>query len=152
VLSQPGRRWLIVFEGVNDIGTAAATPAAQQQVAQDLITAYEQIITQAHASGVRVYGATITPFGGNSLYDDPQGLRQQTREQVNRWIRTSGWFDAVLDFDRVVRDPANPGQILPAYDSGDHLHLNPQGYRALAASVPLRLFTNAADSFLSASP
>jgi lysophospholipase L1-like esterase len=152
VLAQPGRRWLIVFEGVNDIGTAAATPAAQQQVAQELITSYEQIITQAHAAGLRVYGATITPFGGNSLYDDPQGLRQQTRVQVNQWIRTSGWFDAVLDFDRVVGDPANPGQILPAYDSGDHLHLNPQGYKALAASIPLRRFTNAPNSSRRASP
>jgi lysophospholipase L1-like esterase len=146
VLSQPGARWLIVFEGVNDIGTADATPSAQQRVAAQLISAYEQIITQARADGLRVYGATITPFGGNTMYDDPQGLRQQTRARINQWIRTSGWFDAVLDFDRAVRDPANPGKILPAYDSGDHLHLNPEGYSALAASIPLQLFINAPGS------
>jgi lysophospholipase L1-like esterase len=141
VLAQSGVKWLIVWEGVNDIGTADATPAAQKQVADQLIAAYQQIITRAHAMGIKVYGATITPFGGNNLYDDPAGLRNDiTRQTVNDWIRTSHQFDAVLDFDQVVRDPANPGQILPAYDSGDHLHLNPAGYQAIASSVPLGLF------------
>ncbi len=139
VLAQSGVKWLIVFEGVNDIGTADATDAAQKQVAADLIAAYQQIITRAHAVGIRVYGATITPFGGNSLYDDAQGLREATRETVNQWIRTSHAFDAVLDFDRAVRDPADPRQILPSFDSGDHLHLNPAGYRALADAVPAGL-------------
>jgi lysophospholipase L1-like esterase len=136
VIAQEGVKWLIVFEGVNDIGTADATQAAQAQVASDLISAYQQIITRAHAMGIRVYGATITPFGGNTMYDDPAGLRSQTRQTVNHWIRTSGAFDAVLDFDKVARDPANPNQILPAFDSGDHLHLNPAGYQALADSIP----------------
>jgi lysophospholipase L1-like esterase len=140
VLAQSGVRWLIVFEGVNDIGDADATPAAQQQVAADLIAAYQQIITRAHALGIRVYGATITPFGGNTMYDDPQGLREAARQTVNTWIRTSHQFDAVLDFDAAVRDPANPRQILPAFDSGDHLHLNPAGYQALADAVPPSLF------------
>jgi lysophospholipase L1-like esterase len=140
VLAQSGVKWLIVYEGVNDIGTADATEAAQKQVAADLIMAYQQIITRAHALGIRVYGATITPFGGNTSYDDPQGLREQARQTVNEWIRTSHAFDAVLDFDAVVRDPANPRQILPAYDSGDYLHLDPAGYQALAASIPTSLF------------
>jgi lysophospholipase L1-like esterase len=141
VLAQSGVKWLIVFEGVNDIGTASATDAGQKQVAADLIAAYQQIITRAHALGIRVYGATITPFGGNAMYDDPQGLRETTRQTVNDWIRTGHQFDAVLDFDRAVRDPANPRQILPSFDNGDHLHLNPAGYHAIADAVPARLFS-----------
>jgi lysophospholipase L1-like esterase len=140
VLAQSGARWLIVFEGVNDIGTADATQAAQKQVASDLIAAYEQIITRAHALGIRVYGATITPFGGNTAYDDPQGTREAARQTVNEWIRTSRQFDAVLDFDQAIRDPANARQINPAFDVGDHLHLNPTGYKAVANAVPVGLF------------
>lgn len=140
VLARSGASWLLVFEGINDIGTADATPAAQQQVGDDLIAAYDQIITRAHAAGLRVYGATITPFGGNNLYDEPTGLREATRQTVNRWIRTGGEFDAVVDFDAVARDPGNPRQLRPAYDTGDHLHLTPTGYRALADAVPTDLF------------
>ncbi len=140
VLAQSGVRWLIIFEGVNDIGTADATDAAQKQVADNLIAAYQQTITRAHALGIWVYGATITPFGGNTGYDDPQGLRVATQQTVNQWIRTSHRFDAVLDFDHAVRDPANPRQILPSFDSGDHLHLNPEGYGAIADAVPASLF------------
>src|SRR5262249_42627656 len=140
VLAQSGVRWLLVFEGVNDIGTAGANQAAQQQVAADLIAAYQQIIARTHAQGIRVYGATITPFGGFASYDDPAGLREGARQTVNQWIRTSHQFDAVVDFDRTARDPANPRQLLPAFDTGDHLHLNPTGYRALGGAVPARLF------------
>jgi lysophospholipase L1-like esterase len=140
VLAQSGIHWLIVFEGVNDIGTADATEAAQQQDAADLIAAYDQIIERAHAVGIRVYGATITPFGGNTGYDDPAGLREAARQQVNTWIRTSHRFDAVIDFDKEARDPQDPRQLLPAYDVGDHLHLNPLGYQALADAVPAALF------------
>jgi lysophospholipase L1-like esterase len=143
VLAQSGIAWLIVFEGVNDIGTADATEAAQKQVAADLIAAYDQIVTRVHAKGIRVYGATITPFGGNTGYDDPQGLREAARQTVNDWIRTSHRFDAVIDFDRVARDPQNPRQLLPAFDVGDHLHLNPAGYQALADAVPSGLFRHA---------
>jgi lysophospholipase L1-like esterase len=141
VLAQSGVKWLLVFEGVNDIGTAPATDAAQKQLADELIAAYQQIITRAHAAGIRVYGATITPFGGSD-YDDPQGLREAARQAVNTWIRTSRRFDAVLDFDEAVRDPANPRQLLPAYDVGDHLHMNPTGYKTLAEAIPTGLFTN----------
>jgi len=140
VLAQSGVKWLIVWEGVNDIGTAPATDADQKQVAADLIAAYQQIITRAHAAGILVYGATITPFGGNTGYDDPAGFREEARQIVNTWIRTSHQFDAVLDFDAAVRDPANPRQINPVYDVGDHLHLTPAGYGAIAAAVPVNLF------------
>lgn len=139
VLAQSGVDRLIVFEGVNDIGTADATPEAAAQVTADLIGAYEQIVTRAHAQGIRVYGATLTPLGGNE-YDDPAGVRESARQAVNRWIRTSGRFDAVIDFDRAVRDPHEPRRLLPAYDTGDHLHLNPAGYKVLADSVPVGLF------------
>jgi lysophospholipase L1-like esterase len=138
VLALGGVASLIVFEGVNDIGTAAATPEAQQRVGDDLRAAYDQIVTRAHARDIQVYGATITPFGGNEGYDDPGGLREQTRTGVNEWIRRSGRFDAFVDFDAVVRDPAAPRRLLPAYDTGDHLHFNPIGYRALAEAVPQR--------------
>ncbi|WP_105969589.1 SGNH/GDSL hydrolase family protein [Streptomyces geranii] len=140
VLAKSGVSWLIVFEGVNDIGTAEATPAAQQRVTDDLIAAYRQIAVRAHAKGIRVYGATLTPFGGSTPYDDAGGLRETTRRAVNDWIRTGGAFDAVLDFDRAVRDPAEPRRLRADLHDGDWLHLNPEGYRILAATVPAHLF------------
>lgn len=140
VLAQSGVRGLIVLEGVNDIGTAEATEAAQKKVAADLIAAYEQIIVRAHAQGIRVYGATLLPFGGNAGYDDAGGYREAARQTVNEWIRTSCRFDGVADFDLVTRDPQNPRQLLPAVDDGDHLHLNPAGYKVLADAVPTRPF------------
>nr|WP_225859395.1 SGNH/GDSL hydrolase family protein [Streptomyces albicerus] len=140
ILSRSGVSWLVVFEGVNDIGTAEAAPAAQRSITAELIAAYEQIVVRAHAQGIRVYGATLTPFGGNTMYDDPAGHREASRQAVNSWIRTSGRFDAVIDFDRAVRDPADPRRLRPALHDGDWLHLNPEGYRSLAAAVPLRLF------------
>jgi lysophospholipase L1-like esterase len=140
VLAQSGVKWQILLEGVNDIGTAEATEAAQKKVAADLIAAYDQIVIRAHAQGIRVYGATLTPFGANVAYDDAQGYREAARQTVNQWIRASRRFDDVIDFDRATRDPANPRQLLPAYDVGDHLHMNPTGYKALGDAVPARLF------------
>ncbi|WP_181794976.1 SGNH/GDSL hydrolase family protein [Streptomyces sp. WELS2] len=139
VLARSGVDRLIVFEGVNDIGTAGTSPADARRIAAELIGAYRQIVTRAHAQGIRVYGATLTPFGGHG-YDDPAGTHESARQQVNQWIRTGGGFDAVIDFDRTVRDPDAPGRLLPAYDTGDHLHLNPAGYQALADAVPVTLF------------
>nr|WP_240957157.1 SGNH/GDSL hydrolase family protein [Streptomyces chilikensis] len=139
VLVRSGARWALVFEGVNDLGTAEATAPAQKAVADDLIAAYRQIVARAHAEGIAVHGATLTPFGGNEMYDDPDGHREAARKRVNDWIRHSGVFDAVVDFDRAVRDPRDPAALLPAYDTGDHLHLNPAGYGALADAVPARL-------------
>lgn len=140
VLAISGVRWLVVFAGTNDIGTAGASAAAQRQVADDLIAAYHQIVLRARAHRIRVYGATLLPFGGHDGYDDPGGHREAARQSVNRWIRTSGRFDAVIDFDRAVRDPAEPRRLSPRYDVDDHLHLNPAGYQALADAVPVTLF------------
>jgi lysophospholipase L1-like esterase len=140
VLAVSGARWLVVFEGVNDIGSADATAIASKQAAADLIFGYEQIIARAQAVGIGTYGATLTPFGGNEAYDDPDGHREAARQAVNEWIRGSHRFDGVIDFDRAVRDPGDPRRLRPAADTGDHLHLNPAGYRALADAVPADYF------------
>jgi lysophospholipase L1-like esterase len=133
VLDQPGVRWVIVFEGVNDIGTSKTS------VADALIAADRELIARAHARHVRVYGATISPFAG-SFYDSP--AHEADRQAVNRWIRTGGAFDAVLDFAAAARDPGNHARLLPVFDHGDHLHLSPAGYARLAAEIPLRLFAS----------
>jgi lysophospholipase L1-like esterase len=137
VLEIGGARWLIVLEGVNDIGGARDSGAAAL-VATDLIAAYRYMIERAHARGLKVYGGTITPFGG-SFYDGPG--REAARQAVNHWIRTGGAFDAVIDFDAAVRDPADPRRLLPANDTGDHLHPDEEGYRRMADAIPLELFT-----------
>ncbi len=137
-LEPAGVRWVIVLEGVNDIGGAGA-PGAAIVVARDLIPAYRQFIARAHARGLKVYGATILPFGG-SFYDSDE--REEARMSVNRWIRTSGAFDAVIDFDAVMRDPAHPRHLQPLFDTGDHLHPNEAGYRAMANAIALGLFAN----------
>ncbi|MCU7730196.1 SGNH/GDSL hydrolase family protein [Actinoplanes sp. KI2] len=141
VLATSGVDRMMIFEGVNDIGTAAATDAAQKQVTDDLLFAFEQVVLRAHARDITAYGATITPFGGNTGYDDPDGLRERSRQAVNAVIRRGRLFDEFADFDVAARDPANPRQLNPAYDVGDHLHMNPSGYGALAAAVPLRWLT-----------
>jgi len=138
VLATSGVDRMMIFEGVNDIGTAAATETAQKQVTADLLFAFEQVVLRAHARDITAYGATITPFGGNTGYDDPDGLRERSRQAVNAAIRRGRLFDEFADFDIAARDPADPRRLNPAYDVGDHLHLNPTGYGALAAAVPLR--------------
>jgi lysophospholipase L1-like esterase len=138
-LALGGAAWLVVFEGVNDIGTAPATQAAQKQLTAELTAAYDQIVRLAHARGIRAYGATLTPFAGAD-YDDPGGLREATRQAINDWIRNGDRFDATIDFDRAVRDPDRPRRLRPEYDTGDRLHLNPAGYQALADAVPAELF------------
>lgn len=130
VLGQSGVRWLIVFEGVNDIGGGAS--------AQSLTNAYAQFVDKAHARNLRAYGATITPFGGNGYYTP---AHEAVRQAVNTWIRAGGKFDTVVDFDAVVRNPVTLTNLLSAYDTGDGLHLNPAGYRAMAESINLTLFT-----------
>ncbi|GIF12962.1 SGNH/GDSL hydrolase family protein [Actinoplanes teichomyceticus] len=139
VLGVSGAAWVLVFEGVNDIGTAEATEAGQRQVIAALTGAYRQIVQRAHAQDLRVYGATITPFGGHTGYDDPGGLRERARIAVNGVIR-GGVFDGYLDFAAAVADPAAPARLAPAFDVGDHLHLNPAGYAALARAVARTLF------------
>jgi lysophospholipase L1-like esterase len=136
VINQANVRWLIILEGINDIGGVHGVKAADK-VAKDLIAAYGQMIDIAHAKGIRVYGATLTPFGG-SFYDSPD--HQSAWKTVNEWIRTSGRFDAVIDFDAAMRDPANPLHLLPGADSGDHLHPSEKGHRTMAEAVDLTLF------------
>lgn len=133
VLTQAGARDVILLEGINDIGASGAT-------ADDLIQVDQQIIAQADAAGLRVYGATLTPFGGSNVqyggqYGTPEGELQ--RQLLNNWIRTSGAFDGVFDFDKAIRDPSDPTRMLPQYDSGDHLHPNDAGYQKMADTVNL---------------
>jgi lysophospholipase L1-like esterase len=135
VLIQAGAEAVILLEGINDIGAGAARAA-------DLIQVDQQIIAQARAAGLRVYGATLVPFGGSNeqfggQYGTPAGERE--RQALNHWIRTSGAFDAVFDFDAALRDPARPDRMLPAYDSGDHLHPGDAGYRKMAETVDLEV-------------
>jgi lysophospholipase L1-like esterase len=143
VLAPAGIRWLIVFEAINDLGGLAREHPVPQSdhaaLVQRIILAYQQIIDRSHAHGIRVYGATITPDGGSDYYH-PDALSEADRKAVNDWIRAPGHFDAVLDFDQVLRDPQQPDRMLPAYDCGDHLHPGPPGYRAIGESVPLSLF------------
>ena len=143
VTAQAGVRYLIILEGINDIGTLAReheVPAAEHNgLVRHMIGAYEQMIARAHTHGIKVIGATILPFAGSGYYH-PGGTSETDRQRVNEWIRTPGHFDAVVDLDRVTRDPQQPDRLLPAYDSGDHLHPSPAGYAAMAEAIPLSLF------------
>ncbi|MBX6169509.1 MAG: SGNH/GDSL hydrolase family protein, partial [Thermobispora bispora] len=130
VLSQPGVRTVVVYVGINDISRGDYTSI------KPIAYGYKRLIREAHAHKVKVLGATLTPFYGYSTWT-PE--REEIRQRLNKWIRTSGAFDGVLDFDRAVRDPAFPEQLALAYDSGDHLHLSDAGRRALAYAVNLRL-------------
>jgi lysophospholipase L1-like esterase len=130
VLGQSGVRWVIVFEGVNDI--------SEDTTVASITAAYDRMIADAHARNLLIYGATITPFAGHSYYS---AAHETARQAVNTYIR-SGKFDAVIDFDAAVRDTSTPPKVQAAYDSGDGLHLNPTGYRKLADTVNLTLFTN----------
>lgn len=140
VVAQSGVRWVLVFEGVNDIGSAKdATNSGQAStVADQIIDAYQQLIVRAHTHGLRIFGATITPFGKSFYYS---ASTEAARQKVNAWIRTSEHFDAVVDFDKAARDPNEPDQLALALDSGDHLHLNSEGYKRLAAAIDLKLFS-----------
>jgi lysophospholipase L1-like esterase len=143
VLAPEAVRWVIVLEGVNDLGGLArdgeVTPAEHAARVQQVIASYQQIILRVHAHGLRVLGATITPYIGSNYYH-PGPMSEVDRQTVNQWIRAAGHFDAVIDFDAVVRDPEHPDRLLPAYDCGDHLHPSPVGYKAMGESIPLALF------------
>ena len=145
VLAPAGIRWLILFEGVNDLGgltrIAEASPSEHSKLVSRILSAYQQIVLRAHAHGIRVIGATITPFTGSDYYH-PGPATEADRLAINAWIRAPGHFDAFVDFDKAVRDPSDPSRLLPAYDCGDHLHPNPVGYKALGDAVPLALFAN----------
>lgn len=140
VLAQSGVRWVLVFEGINDIGTRldARKKGSDYASAADIIAALEQLVARARGHGLRVIGATITPYQGADFYWSPDG--EADRQTVNTWIRTSGRFDCVADFDAALRDPAAPTRLAAAYDSGDHLHPSVAGYRRLADELPLAFF------------
>ena len=139
-LDKPGVRWIILLEGINDIGGSGFAWDAKDKVSsQQLIDGMKSLIARAHAKQVKIYGATLTPYGGSGWpYHSVAG--EKTREELNDWIRHSGAFDGVVDFDQVIRDPANPKKMLPAYDSGDHLHPSSAGYKAMAQAVNLQWF------------
>ena len=130
VLAQDGVKYLIVFEGINDIGWPHIPDVKQTDAvsAKQIIGALRQIAERAHAHGILVFAGTLTPFDG-AFYETPDG--ETEREAVNKWIREAGAFDGVIDFDEVTRDPANPKRFLPANDSGDHLHPGDAGYKAM---------------------
>ncbi|MFF3916906.1 SGNH/GDSL hydrolase family protein [Streptomyces sp. NPDC001852] len=134
-LGQPGVKDVILFEGINDIGNNAG-PDGRPLTAQDLVNGYRTLIREAHAAHVHVIGATLMPDEGNGYYTP---AAETIRQSVNRWIRSSGAFDGVIDFDRAMRDPANPAALDPAYDSGDHLHPDDEGMKAMADATDLRL-------------
>jgi lysophospholipase L1-like esterase len=146
VLAQTGVRYAIVLEGVNDLGGLTrehdASPAEHGALVHRILGAYEQMVIRAHAHGIRVYGATILPFVGSDYYHPPAPT-EADRQTINDWIRAPGHFDAVIDFDKLTRDPQHPDRLLPAYDCGDHLHPNPAGYRAMGEAIPVTLFGNA---------
>ena len=104
-----------------------------------IIEGHRQLIRRAHARGLKIYGGTLTPFGGFFFYSTE---KENQRQEVNHWIRTSGEYDAVIDFDEVTRDPSFPSRLLPLYDSGDHLHPNDAGYEAMGNVINLKLFKN----------
>jgi lysophospholipase L1-like esterase len=134
VLMQTGVTHVVVMEGINDIGIARSNPSPS---AADLIAGHKQLIERARARGLKIYGATLTPYEG-AAYFSPEG--EAKRQALNEWIRTSGAYDGVIDMDKATRDPAAPTKFLPAYDSGDHLHPGDAGYTAMGEAVDLALF------------
>jgi len=141
VLTRAGAREVILLMGINDIGFSVTQPNPVTNPLTDvsaaqIIAGYQQIIAQTHEAGLKIFGGTLTPFKGAGYYSD---AGEAKREAVNQWIRTSGAFDGVIDFDAVVQDPSDPLMMNPQYDSGDHLHPNDAGYQAMANAIPLRL-------------
>jgi lysophospholipase L1-like esterase len=140
VLSKPGVRWVVVLTGSNDISAADMLDTPKDKVsAQQIIKGLQQLIARAHAKGIKVYGATLLPKAGveKPFIHTPEA--QAKRDEVNAWIRSSGAFDAVVDFARLMGDPARPDHLAPRYDSGDHLHPNDAGFAAMAAAIDLRV-------------
>ena len=143
VLAQPGVKYLVILEGINDIGHAGSSaPASETVTADDIIVGMKQMIERAHEKGIKVIGCTITPFEGPANitrgYWTPE--KAKVRDAVNEWIRSGNGYDGFIDFDKAVRDPANPTKVLPAFDSGDQLHPSDAGYDAMGKAIDLALF------------
>ena len=138
VLTQTGVRHVIVLEGNNDF--LFVFNPADAVTANQIIEGHRQLIERAHALGLKIYGGTLTPFGGFAPFSTPEG--EAKRQAVNDWIRTGGAFDGVIDFDAAVRDPNDPTRMLAKFDRGDHLHPNPDGFKAMADAIDLNLFKN----------
>ncbi|MCF8359851.1 MAG: SGNH/GDSL hydrolase family protein [Prolixibacteraceae bacterium] len=136
VLKQHGVKWLIIYEGINDLGQTPDSASAIQ-IANDLIAAYNTMIDKAHANNINVYGATLMPFGKSFYYTD---FRETSRKAVNEWIRTSGRFDAVIDFDKTMQNPDDPLCMSEGSHDGDYLHPSEEGHRIMGESVDLSLF------------
>jgi lysophospholipase L1-like esterase len=142
VLAQPGVKYVILLEGINDIGVPGTNvaPASDEVTPADIIVGLRQIVERAHEHGLRVFIGTLTPFEGSRIVGYYTPERETRRLEVNKWIRAGKGFDAVIDFDKAIADPEHPARILPRYDSGDHLHLSDAGYQAMAAAIDLSLF------------
>lgn len=142
VLALPGVTHLILLEGINDLGVLTRDrpvgPEDHAAMVEQVTGAYAQIVARARAKGIKVYGATLLPFMGMAYYH-PDALNEADRQAINAWIRKPGHFDAVIDFDKVMRDPARPERLNPAFDVGDAIHPNPAGYKAMGEAVPLEL-------------
>jgi lysophospholipase L1-like esterase len=140
VLAQPGVSHVIVFLGTNDIRNWRAKPD-EDVTAAAMIGGLAQLAVRAHASGLSIFAATLLPFENETFHPGAYTLAGEAkRQEVNQWIRTGGAFDAVIDFERALRDPAHPTSMLAAYDCGDHLHPGDAGYRALGDAIDLALF------------
>ena len=146
-LGLPGVTHIVLLEGINDLGFPGVklgeqylADPADARTAEDLSAGYLQLIARAHARGVKLIGVTITPFEGVDFPGYYSEAKEATRQAANKWIRTSGAFDGVIDFDAVLRDPGHPSRLLPKFASEDHLHPNDAGYQALADAIDLALF------------
>jgi lysophospholipase L1-like esterase len=139
VLGRAGVRWVVLFEGINDITFSAlpGVPDSERTTADELIEALSQLVDRAHARGIKVLGATLMPMGGLWLHN---AETERMRQNVNRWIRTGGKFDAVVDFDAVTRDPQQPERLRPDFDSGDRIHPNDAGNAAMAGAIDTGIF------------
>jgi lysophospholipase L1-like esterase len=141
VLAQPGVKYVIVLEGINDLGHAGSSaPESETVSAEDMIAGLRQMIERAHEHGLKIFGATLTPFEGTPFKGYFTPGKEARRKAVNEWIRTGRAFDGVIDFEKAVRDPSHPDRMLPQYDGGDHLHPGDAGYKAMGEAIDLSLF------------